>query len=169
MSTTLHEVNRFVLREAFDTLGVAMMDSPEARQMLLTIGLQESGFIHTRQMGDGPARGYWQFELGTEASRGGVWGVYLHPASRTLLSNVCALRGVPFNPRAIWQAMEADVILAACVARLLLWTDPKRLPALNDPASGWAMYADRTWRPGKPHPAKWRGYWEQARAEVERR
>src|SRR3546814_4167946 len=51
------------------------MDSREARVLLLAIGLQESGFEHRWQVIDrrrpnrkGPARGFWQFELGTRRS-----------------------------------------------------------------------------------------------------
>ena len=51
------------------------MVSDEARQLMLTIGLQESGFETREQYGGGPARSYWQFELGTEASHGGIWGI----------------------------------------------------------------------------------------------
>lgn len=40
------------------------MDSVRARMMLLAIGLQESRFEHRRQLGNGPARGFWQFESG---------------------------------------------------------------------------------------------------------
>lgn len=80
------------------------------------------------------ARGFWQFEKGAKASRGGVWGVFLHSASRSHLEAVCRARNVPFEPVAIWAALERDDILAACVARLLLWTDPKALPAVDDAA-----------------------------------
>lgn len=47
--------------------GVAF--TPEAKVMLLAIGLQESRFEHRRQI-KGPARGFWQFEAG-----GGTAGV----------------------------------------------------------------------------------------------
>ena len=36
------------------------MDTPQAHCMLLAIGLQESRFVHRRQIG-GPACGFWQF------------------------------------------------------------------------------------------------------------
>ncbi len=66
----------------------ARMNTPAADCMLLAIGLQESRFVHRRQIG-GPARGFWQFEKGTRASRGGVWGVFLHAASRDHLATLC--------------------------------------------------------------------------------
>lgn len=150
----------------------AAMDTAQARVMLLAIGLQESRFEHRYQVVQGrpgvkgPARGFWQFELGTRASRGGVWGVYLHEASRYWLSIVCAARGVAFDPKALWERVEHDDVLAAAVARLLLFTDAQRLPAVNDTAAAWDLYARRTWRPGKPHRQTWDAFHVQAREQV---
>ncbi|OMG87693.1 hypothetical protein [Achromobacter xylosoxidans] len=143
----------------------AGMDTPAARVMLLAIGLQESRFVHRRQIG-GPARGFWQFEKGTRASRGGVWGVYLHQASKDRLAALCKARSVSCDPDAIYAALEYDDVLAAGVARLLLWTDPKALPPLGDAGAGWALYL-RTWRPGKPKPDSWPDIYRQAAAEVQ--
>ncbi|EGP42691.1 hypothetical protein [Achromobacter insuavis] len=140
------------------------MDTPAARVMLLTIGLQESRFERRRQIG-GPARGFWQFEKGTRASRGGVWGVYLHPASKGHLAALCKARSVACDPDAIYAALEYDDVLAAGVARLLLWTDPKALPAIGDGEAAWSLYL-RTWRPGKPKPHSWPTLYRQAAAEV---
>ncbi|WP_175796323.1 hypothetical protein [Burkholderia anthina] len=143
----------------------AAMDTPQARVMLLSIGLQESRFTYRQQLG-GPARGFWQFEQGTAQSRGGVWGVYLHEASRYWLSMLCGVRGVAFSPASIYSALATDDVLAAGVARLSLFADPKVLPAVNDADGGWALYA-RVWRPGKPHPETWPGYHQQAVREVQ--
>ncbi|OAS93035.1 hypothetical protein A6I77_24780 [Achromobacter xylosoxidans] len=142
----------------------ARMDTAEARVMLLAIGLQESRFMHRQQIG-GPARGFWQFEKGTRASRGGVWGVYLHLASKDHLAALCKARSVGCNPDSIYTALEYDDVLAAGVARLLLWTDPKALPAIGDADAGWALYL-RTWRPGRPHPLTWSDLYRQAAVEV---
>lgn len=38
-------------------------------------------------------------------------------------------------------------MLAAGLARLLLYTDPARLPGLGDEEGAWQLYL-RTWRPG---------------------
>ncbi|MFY3333355.1 hypothetical protein ACOTEH_24035 [Achromobacter xylosoxidans] len=143
----------------------ASMDIPAARVMLLAIGLQESRFMYRQQIG-GPARGFWQFEKGTRATRGGVWGVYLHPASEDHLAALCKARSVACNPDSIYTALEYDDVLAAGVARLLLWTDPKALPAIGDADAGWALYL-RTWRPGKPHPKTWPALYAQAVAALE--
>lgn len=143
----------------------ARMDTPGARVMLLAIGLQESRFAHRQQIG-GPARGFWQFEKGTRASRGGVWGVFLHAASKGHLAALCKARSVACDPDAIYPALAYDDVLAAGVARLLLWTDPKALPPVGDAAAGWALYL-RTWRPGRPHPKTWPALYALAMAAVE--
>lgn len=150
----------------------AGMDSPAARVMLLAIGLQESRFEHRYQVvqgrpgAKGPARGFWQFERGTAASRGGVWGVFLHPESAALLKAVALARGVPPSPSNIWERLETDDVLAAAVARLLLWTDSKPLPKVEDVQGAWNLYAIRTWRPGKPHRQTWDAFHAQALAVV---
>lgn len=128
------------------------MDSPFARINQAAIGQQESGYLVRRQYGNGPARGYWQFEEG-----GGVKGVMEHKATAELARSVCHARGVPFVRRTVWEALETDDVLAAAFCRLLMWTDSGKLP--TNEADGWAMYA-RTWRPGKPHPDKWPASWK---------
>lgn len=160
----LNEIMRSAILPALAILPSAM-DTPQARVELLAIGLQESGFQHRKQMGNGPARGFWQFEQGTRVTRGGVWGVYLHDSSRFWLDKLCASRGVQFLPDSIWRALETDDVLAAGVARLMLFTDPKRLPAVDDADGAWGLYL-RTWRPGKPRPDTWPGFHTQARIEV---
>lgn len=162
---SVDEITRLAISPALQILPAAM-DSPEARVMLLAIGMQESRLEHRRQLGNGPARGLWQFELGTKASRGGVWGVFLHDASRYWLDKLCAARGVAFNPEHIYPALERDDVLAAGLARLLLFTDPARLPAVNDEHAAWALYL-RTWRPGKPHESTWAKFHREARAYVD--
>lgn len=157
-----------------------VMDSPRARVMMLAIGLQESRFEHRFQLpsvkarliarmqgriAKGPARGFWQFEEGTEQSRGGVWGVFLHRASNESLRLLCRSRDCPFVPRLIWQQIETDDVLAAGLARLLLWTDAKPLPNIGDVDGAWDCYI-RNWRPGKPHPSTWPDLYQQAVASV---
>lgn len=143
----------------------AKMGSVLAIVMLLAICLQESRGIYRRQLDNGPARGLWQFELGTEKSRGGVWGVFLHPASHDHLMALCLLHSVPFDPVSIYNALEKNDIFACGVARLLLWTDALPLPAATDVEGAWALYAKRAWRPGKPHRETWDAF--HARAVVE--
>lgn len=133
----------------------AKMDSAKARVQLLANGLQESRFEHTHQIG-GPAHSWWQFESG-----GGVKGVMTHAASKDHARVLCDARGVPFVRAAVFDAMEHDQVLAAGMARLLLWTDPKPLPNIGDAQGAWELYL-RTWRPGKPHPQTWAKLYDQA-------
>ena len=153
---TLASITTSAIDPALDLLP-ARMDSPEARVMLLAIGLQESRFTHRRQVG-GPARGFWQFEKG-----GGVRGVLRHPASAQHANMLCSVRGVTNTADRVYDALEHDDILAAGFARLLLWTDPQALPMRGD--DGWALYL-RTWRPGKPHPHTWADFWLAAQEFV---
>lgn len=162
MDQTLDLINHAAISPAMELLP-PHMDSPKARVMLLAIGLQESRFQYRRQMNDGPARGYWQFEQGSKASRGGVWGVYLHSQSTELLRLLCRARDCEFTPRSIHAEIEHDDVLAAGLARLLLWTDAKPLPEVTDEQGAWVLYAQRTWRPGKPHPGTWPGFHARAR------
>lgn len=136
-------------------------DTPEARAMMIAIGLQESRFIHRRQV-RGPARGFWQFELG-----GGVAGVLNHPASRDLAAKVCASRGVDVEQRAVYDQLAHDDVLAAAFARLLLWTDRRRLPELGSTNNAWDYYL-YSWRPGRPHPKSWPDLYAQALLELQR-
>jgi len=147
---------RAAIDQAFGFLPQAM-DTPKARVMVYAIGFQESEFEFRRQMGNGPAMGFWQFERG-----GGVVGVMTHSASKGFMHSICAERGVAFDKMAIWQAIQFDDMLAAVAARLLLYTDPRPLPseyASIDPADPEAsqswQYYERNWRPGKPHSKKW--------------
>lgn len=144
----LEDVDRLALDPAFLILPMAM-DSPTARFLLLAIGLQESGFTTRRQMGDGPARGFWQNEKG-----GGVKGVVTNLSTAAHCRNLALAQQVRFDVDAIYNALEHDDVLAAGVARLILFADPRQLPPMDDPALTWACY-ERNWRPGKPRPQDW--------------
>ena len=156
---TFDEITKRAILPALKILGMPL--TPEAHVMLLAIGLQESAFAVRRQMGNGPAASFWQFERG-----GGVRGVLRHKASRDGAIKLCSAAQVLPDEQHVWQAMLYDDVLGAGMARLLLLTDPKPLPALSDSDGAWAYY-ERNWRPGKPHPAKWPGYHAQAVAFVE--
>ncbi len=142
---------------AYDLLP-SRMQSDKATVMLLAIGLQESRFEHRRQIA-GPARGFWQFELG------GCVGVMNHPATRIYAVDVCNERGVQPVAKAVYAALEHDDVLAACMARLNLWWDAAPLPELTDAEGAWRLYL-RTWRPGKPHRQTWDALHKRAVATV---
>ncbi len=148
---TPHDFVGQVMEPALDLLP-AKMGSIEARIMLLAIALQESGLAHRWQVIDlarpwikGPARGLMQFERG-----GGVAGVLRHAASRDHAADVCLARGVVAAPAQVYDALDKDDILAVALGRLLLWTDPHRLPGVGDALGALALYL-RVWRPGAYH------------------
>ena len=126
------------------------MRSEAAARLLLAIAIQESDLLHRVQLGDGPARGLWQFECV------GVKGVLQHLATRTLAQQVARAHGVEPVATNIWAALASDDLLAAKFARLLLWTDPAPLPTSS--TASWFYYLGN-WRPGKPHRSRWPAAW----------
>lgn len=152
-------VNTFVFPATFALLPPAM-DTPEARAMLLAIGLQESKFLDRYQVLDdgrrGAARGFWQFELG-----GAVTGVLGHAVVRPHALRVLeALRYEP-TPARVFAAIEHHDVLACVFARLLLYTLVGPLPARRASNKAYAQYLD-AWRPGKPHPDTWDDHYARA-------
>lgn len=144
----LWHVDDRVLPAAFDLLPGAMA-SKHARAMLIAIGLQESKFEHRVQVPVAHAHGFWQFEKG-----GGIAGVLTHPTTAPIITRVCDLLVYPATSAACYAAVVHNDVLAACFARLLLWTDPRSLPGVGESAKGWSIYL-KQWRPGKPHPNEW--------------
>ena len=143
------ECVRDVMGPAFRYLPLSM-DTPAARAMLVAIGLQESNLEFRRQHEDGPARGLWQFERG-----GGFFGVLKHSTVGPLAAKVVDELGYSdLSPAALFGKLETDDIFACCLARLLLYTVPNRLPNAQQPTEGWEQYM-WAWRPGKPHPERW--------------
>jgi hypothetical protein len=141
------------------------LPSDDARRFLLAVALQESGpklearYQNSPSSSAGPARGWWQFEQG-----GGVLGVLTHAATRDRAAQVCDALFIQRNSAAVWRAIEGNDLLAASFARLLLWTDVPPVP--TGEASAWTCYADRLWRPGKPHPETWGDNWSTATRTV---
>ncbi|MDQ3169016.1 MAG: hypothetical protein M3Q55_02620 [Acidobacteriota bacterium] len=149
-------VHRFVLPAAYSLLP-PQMNSPAASAMLLSIGLQESRFLHRLQIG-GPAKSLFQFERG-----GGVVGVLTHPKTGELARHALdALRySRDSSSAAVHGYMADNDTLAAVFARLLLWTVPGRLPREGEADYAWQTYIDG-WRPGRPHRSSWNAFYRQA-------
>lgn len=152
-------VNTFVLPAALALLP-AKMDTPEARAMLLAIGLQESKFIDRFQVIDsgakGPARGFWQFELG-----GATANVLAHQVVRAHTLRVLEALRYPPAPAPIWAALEHNDVLACALARLQLYTIVGPLPSRKAGNKAWAQYVD-AWRPGEPRPETWDDHYARA-------
>lgn len=157
----LNYINGDVLPSAFRLLNSTPYprnyDSPEARIVLLSIGLQESRFRFRKQI-RGPAKSFWQFENG-----GGVKGVLKHSSSKNEIARI--INFLEINPLDVHTAMQWNDTLAAVMARLLLYTDPRPLPKIGDVNGAWDLYI-RCWRPGHPHRETWDKFHEQAVKEV---
>lgn len=150
------------IRTALTDFLPSRMDTPAARLMMLTIQKQEdpeerryqvvkrtAGTLPENIVGErtakGPARSLWQFEAG-----GGIKGVLTHRSSAEYIGGVCEHFAIPKTPTMCWRAVEDNDVLAACFARLLLWTDSGAIPKVGEEdaaAKSFDMYL-RTWRPG---------------------
>lgn len=139
----------------------AKMDTPEARVLLVAIGLQESRFQHRFQIG-GPARSFWQFERG-----GGIRGVLQHYTTHDIAHRVCNVLRIPADEDTCYDAIAWNDALAAAFARLLLWTVPKPIPVIGKVSDAWDYYLEG-WRPGKPHRNSWADLYRQAISIVKR-
>lgn len=138
-------------------------DTTDARRFLLAIALQESGLAHRRQVvkggvENGPAVSFWQGEI-----TGGMCLTLKHERTRPMMRAVCADFNVQSTAAGLWEAMRYNDIVAAIAARLLIFTLPSMLPTTAE--DGWKQYID-AWRPGKPHPGKWRACWDLATLTV---
>lgn len=134
-------------------------DTQSARRFLVAIALQESRAAYRRQLTSdgrqaGPAVSYWQFERG-----GGCVGVLSHRSVAERMKKICADYDIEPNAQSLWEAMRYNDIVAACAARLLIFTLPSSLPLSAD--QGWNQYI-AAWRPGKPHASTWAQCWQQA-------
>lgn len=155
----MKEIYRDAILPAYSLLP-ARMNSREATVMLLAIGLQESNLTHRRQI-NGPARGLLQFE-----KNGGVRGVLQHPSTYVHARVVCDVFGISEENNSlltarVYDALETNDVLAMAFGRLLLYTDPARLPALGEEIAAWDYY-NRNWRPGKPHISRWPSCYNRA-------
>jgi hypothetical protein len=133
-------------------------DAPRARVQLLTTAQQESGLRYRIQQPNGPAHSWWQFE-----EKGGVQEVMNHAVTGPHLRKIVADLGYAWDRRSLYNLMTNNDLLAGCMARLLLYIDPRPLPTTAQ--EGWNQYLAR-WRPGKPHRETWDDYWEQASDHV---
>lgn len=130
-----------------------------AARFMLAIALQESNLAHRRQVvagGEeaGPASSFWQFE-----KNGGCLGVLSHPTTALKMTSICNSFNIKPVPGSLWEAMRYQDIVAACAARLLIYSLPRSLP--ENAEEGWSQYIS-AWRPGKPHPDRWPDCWRIA-------
>lgn len=139
-----------------------LVSDDRARVLVMAIAGQESNWRYRLQSPVPYARSYWQFELG-----GAVRGVLTHPASADRIRTVCRALDLICTEEAVYDVMAWNETLACCMARLLLWTDPRPLPAVGERELAWNYYC-HTWNPGAPHPERWAQNYAIAKALVGR-
>lgn len=113
-----------VIREALETIDLYSL---AAEQLLIGTAAQESGLIHLRQLGNGPALGYFQMEPDTHED---IWLSFLR-FRKELQAKVCTLvqfgalgqEGLVLNPH-----------YAAGMARVHYLRDKEPLPEAGDVA-----------------------------------
>jgi len=66
----------------------------------------------------------------------------------------CTVLGISPDIISVFAAIAWNDPLAVVIARLILWMDPLRLPALGNETGAWNYYC-RTWRPGIERPTDW--------------
>ncbi len=137
----------------------AKLRGDPARVEIGAIAGQESKLNTRRQMGNGPARGLWQFEMS------GVHGVNTHSATTDFARGVCRAFEIPFSDEAVYAALERCDELAACYARLNLWWYSKPLPAIGQQDAAYDYYVG-IWKPGKPDETRWPAQYQAAVAAV---
>lgn len=131
--------------------------TPEAAMGLLAIALQETALDYRAQLGDGPARSFYQFEQGNEAN--GLIGLLLSEKAHPTAYEMTTMLGYKWNFDYLYKAIEFADDLATVYARLLLHTDPRQLKV--DEEWMWQIYYD-CWRPGKPSRDRWKTSWRTA-------
>lgn len=152
------------IRPALDELAALdITATPQAGRFLLAIAIQESGLRARRQIvtggaENGPAASFWQGEV-----TGGMCLTLKHATVGPRMKAICDAYNVQPTALALWEAMRYNDIVAACAARLLVYTLPGALPI--DQESGWNQYL-AAWRPGKPDKARWADSWKTATETV---
>jgi hypothetical protein len=115
--------------------------SGPAMVQLLAMAGQETGWRNIEQIGGGPGRGPWQFEPETCAE------LLASKATGEMLHTLCRMIYLQPTGPVIYQRIMGSPDLAAGLARLDLWANPRALPAIGDEEAAWETYV-RVWRPG---------------------
>ena len=117
--------------------------SDSAVTLITETGLVESRYVYLRQLGDGPARSFWQIEPATC-----IDNLQHYLKHRKSLMAKCAeasmvdLKHWQNYDEKIWEKiLEINISAAIVHCRLKYWRVPKRMPnSLEGRASYWKKY-----------------------------
>jgi hypothetical protein len=126
-----------VFRDSFVKPGLLALDawSPEAEMLVVGTAAQESNLVYTRQIGGGPALGYFQMEPATHDD---CWTNYIDFRA-PLKAKIMAVRGAAGDPVA--SEMVTDHKYAAAMARVRYMRVAPAIPtAVRDIAAYWKLH-----------------------------
>ena len=117
--------------------------SDDAVTLVLETGLVESGYKYIRQLGDGPARSFWQVEPATA-----VDNLAHYLKHRKELMGMCAdaslvdLKNWQLYEEGLWgNILEKNIAAGIVHCRLKYWRVPKPVPnTLEGRAKQWKKY-----------------------------
>ena len=129
-----------VIRPALSVLALPGGLSDSSEDLLLGTAIQESGLRNIRQIGGGPARGYFQMESSTYED---CWVNYLNqrPALADKLRQLCAP-----DPPSVAELIGCPKF-AAGMARIKYLRAPEQLPPRGD-IEAYARYWKRIYNAG---------------------
>jgi len=117
--------------------------SDSATQLILETGLVESKYKYLRQLGDGPARSFWQVEPATAVDNLAHYLKHrfalLHKCAEVSLVDVKHWQN--FSEPLWSEILEKNIATAIIHCRLKYWRVPKRMPnTLEGRAKYWKQY-----------------------------
>lgn len=127
----LPHVRDFYVRPALAALPAAL-GGVSAVQGVLGIGNTETGYHYIKQVGPGPALGFWQIEPDTHND---LWENFIQ--FRPSLAQ--ALKALLFGAEPAAGRLITHTLYAAAICRVQLYRAPAALPAAND-ATAWAAF-----------------------------
>tara|TARA_R110000787_G_scaffold114544_1_gene224283 strand:+ start:771 stop:1259 length:489 start_codon:yes stop_codon:yes gene_type:complete len=127
--------------------------SPEAVDLVLATGIVESRYEYIRQMGDGPARSFWQVEPATAVDTLAHFLVH-----RSQLMQKCAeaslvdLKYWQTYDENVWaEILEKNIAAGIIHCRLKYWRVPKPMPnTIEGKADYWKKYYNSEGGAGNP-------------------
>ena len=136
-------------------------DANRAVPLLLGTAIQESGLVHFRQLGGGPARGLWQMEPITAVDHW-AW-TSRRPDVRQWIEQVSGVTGIDFfHAQHYTPHLQYNIPFGICMARVHYYVrDPARMPAADDiseHARRWKRYYNTSSGKGteEQYAANWR-------------
>ena len=117
--------------------------SDEAVQLILETGVIESNYKFIRQLGDGPARSFWQIEPATAIDNCQLYLIhrkhYLYKCAEVSMVDIKHWQNYS---ELLWsEILESNLSAAIIHCRLKYWRVPKRMPnTLEGRAKYWKKY-----------------------------